>query len=66
MATTAPGSGPNLVNDAHYHAIAATAKWSAFIAGTLADVTNSAAKRAEERGDRRRTSTYAEGRLGGH
>lgn len=66
MATTAPGSGPNLVRDAHYHAISASAKWEAFIAGTLADITNDAAKRAEERGDRARTTTYAQGRLGGH
>ena len=66
MATTAPSSGPNLIRDAHYHAIAATATWQAFIAGMLPEVTDDDAKRAEERRTRARATTYARGVLGRH
>ncbi len=66
MATTAPGSGPNLIRDAHYHAIKATATWAAFIASMQAAATDSVAER--ERQDERRAdaTTYERGTLGRH
>lgn len=66
MATTAPGSGPNLVRDAHYHPIKATATWAAFMAQMKAAATNSVAERDEEERDRERQTTYARGILGEH
>ena len=62
MATT-----PNpKAKDAHYHAVAATAKWSAFVAQERTDLRRSAAQRAREVRERKRETTYARGELGGH
>jgi hypothetical protein len=62
MATT-----PNpKAKDAHYHAIKATAKWEAFVAELGGDLRRSAAQRAREVNERKRSTTYARGTLGGH
>ncbi len=66
MATTAPGAGPNLVRDAHYHALAATAKWAAFVAAMKAGATSDAAVRARADQVEHRATTYARGILGRH
>jgi len=62
MATT-----PNpRAKDAHYHAIKATAKWSAFVTEESANLRRSAAQRAREVRERKRETTYSRGELGGH
>ncbi len=66
MATTAPGSGPNLIRDAHYHAIAATATWKAFAEALQPLAHDSPDQRAREAAERERETTYARGILGGH
>jgi len=66
MATTAPGSGPDLVRDAHYHAVAATATWKAFVAGIQPLVKDDAAERAREQREEVSETTYARGILGAH
>ena len=61
-------SGPPLDRrkDAHYHAVAATAKWSAFVTALRAGVERSAAQRAREDRERQHETTYARGVPGGH
>lgn len=66
MASTAPGTAPGLVKDAHYHAIAATETWSRFAAAMAKLAVDSAARRAREDAERTRATTYARGTLGGH
>ena len=66
MATTRPSSGPDLVRDAHYHPLALSAKWKAFVAGLAPVITNTPAQREHEDRDEERATTYARGILGRH
>lgn len=66
MAVPTPGTTPSLVKDAHYHPVAVTAKFAAWLAGIANVETNSAAKKAREDAQRRRETTYARGELGRH
>lgn len=66
MATSAPGAGPDLVRDAHYHAIAASKTWAAFVAQMTAEATATADERARADEQRKRETTYARGILGRH
>ena len=66
MATVSPSAGPNLVRDAHYHAIRATATWAAFRAKMAELATNTATSRAREDAGEVRATTYARGTLGRH
>lgn len=61
-------SGPPLDRrkDAHYHAIAATQRWSEFVAALRARAVTPADHRQAEDAQRRRETTYARGVLGGH
>ena len=63
MADTAPGTGPTLVNDAHYHAIKATATWAAWATAMEKLATESPAETARERAERVRETTYYRRRL---
>jgi uncharacterized small protein (DUF1192 family) len=51
---------------AQYHAVAATEKWQAFIAGLASDITRTQAERQRRDDERKRETTYARGELGGH
>lgn len=66
MAITQPGSGPNLVKDAHTHAIAATATWKAYVAGIQSVISRTADQRARAIAEEHRRTDYARGILGGH
>lgn len=66
MASTKPGSSPSIPADAHYHAIAATAKWRAFAAALEEEATHTAAERARRDERRADETTYARGTLGRH
>ncbi len=62
----APGSGPVVVKDAHYHAIKATETWAAFAAAMRAIATEPAGERLRRDEERQDATTYARGTLGGH
>ena len=66
MATTRPSSGPDLVRDAHYHPLALSAKWKAFVEGIQPAIVDSLAQRQHEDRDEHRATTYARGILGEH
>ena len=56
----------NLVRDAHYHPIRATATWAAFVAD-MADLAIADPEERKRRSEQRaRETTYARGELGRH
>ena len=63
MAETVPGTGPTLVNDAHYHAIKATATWATWATAMEKLATDSPDETAAERAKRVRETTYYRRRL---
>jgi len=66
MATTAVGSGPDLVRDAHYHPIAATRLWCAYVAGVTQLAKNTLDARERDARTKHNETTYARGILGRH
>jgi hypothetical protein len=64
MAVTNPGSGPNLIRDAHTHAVAATELWKAYVAGLAAVTTRTPTEQAREDNQRKRETDYSRGILG--
>lgn len=64
MVSTAPGTSSSLVKKAHYHAVAATATYAAYVKGVQAVATNTAAARARRDAEAKRETTYARGTLG--
>jgi hypothetical protein len=64
MASTQPGSAPDLQPNAHYHAIKATATWAAFVAAVKETANRTPAARAREDAQRKRETTYERGILG--
>jgi len=66
MATTQPGSGPDLVRDAHDHPIVATQLWAAYVAGVTKLAHDTLARREREAERTQDATTDARGTLGGH
>lgn len=66
MAVTQPGSGPNLVKNAHTHPIAATATWATYVKGIQSVITRTADERTRAIAEERRRTDYSRGILGGH
>ncbi len=57
---------PDRARDAHYHPVAASARWAEFVGGLAKAATASEAERARREDQRRRETTYARGTQGGH
>lgn len=64
MSAINPGHTTNLVPNAHYHHLAATKTWAAFIAAMQVEATDPADERAARDEQRERETTYARGELG--
>lgn len=64
MAVTDPLPVDQASRDAHYHAIAATATWAAYVAGLNADLVDQAGERARERAERHRETSYERRSIG--
>jgi hypothetical protein len=65
MVAIAPGALVNLKKDAHYHPIAASAKWAEFVQAMQVAAVDPADERAARSEQRERETTYARGTTGG-
>jgi len=66
MATTSPGSGPDLVRGAHYHPVTATQKWAEYVKAIAQLAKRSTTERDRLADERTRETTYERDTLGKH